>query len=96
MLTTCSLTNNVNILNQKSNSIILNPNPASTNLTIEIPESRKNKITVYDMESRKIFQGNYDKENFSLPISSFKNGIYFLEVQPESGFRMMKRFVISH
>ena len=96
MLTTCSLTTNVNNLNQKSNSIIMYPNPASTNLSIEIPGSRKNKIIVYDMESRKIFQRNYDTENFSLPISSLKNGIYFLEVQPESGFRLMKRFVISH
>ena len=95
-LTTCSLTNDVPSLNHTSNTIIIYPNPASTNLNIEIIGSRKNKITVYDMESRKIFYGNFERENFSLPLSSLKSGIYFLEVQPESGYRIMKRFVISH
>lgn len=95
-LTTCSLSNNVNQVNQNLNSYIIYPNPATSNLNVEIAGSIKNKITVYDIESRKLFQTVFNKENFSLPLTSLKNGVYILEVQPENGNRIMKRFVISH
>ena len=94
-LTTCSLINNMKSINNNINSFNIYPNPAISTLNVEITGSLKNRITIYDINGRKISNFVFNHGNFSLPLTSLLNGVYILELQPESGNRIIKRFVVS-
>lgn len=95
-LTTCSLFNNVNLLNQNSNSIFMYPNPAVSFLNVETEMGSINKISVYDIDGRKIFQSANNQNNFLVPVTSLNNGVYIIEMVPEKGNVIRKRFVVTH
>ena len=94
-LTTCGLDNSINHPDPNSNACFIYPNPAVSELNIEIMGSQKNKITVYDMDGRRINSIFFNGEKYLLPLNPLKNGVYILEAQPENGMRFMRRFVLS-
>ena len=93
-LTTCSLNVNVNEIEGNNNSCNIFPNPASTTLFVQINGSQKNIISIYDVQGRMTFQSEFNSNNFSIPLSTMNEGVYFLKVQTESNGIIMKRFVI--
>lgn len=61
------------------------PNPTSDLLNIETKEFIK-QVTVYNVQGRKVLQGN----NSTINVSSFAAGVYFLELQTTKGTSTVK------
>jgi len=77
--------NSVNNLNNNPAHVMVYPNPAYDNLTIEIstPSSAKNNLSIFNTLGEKIFTENFHEQKHTVNISPFPNGIYFIEVKTE-------------
>ncbi|HAD11027.1 MAG TPA: hypothetical protein DCF33_01180 [Saprospirales bacterium] len=69
------------------------PNPASERLQVKsgIP---KLQYSIHDARGRLLLRGCPDASEFSIPLESFPDGIYWLECKGENG-RYMKKFAIN-
>ncbi len=74
--------------------ISLYPNPVSNVLNIRSQKVFE-KIIVHDGLGRKMLEINPTNNNFSIELSNFSPGIYFLEAIEPSGNRVVKKFVHS-
>ncbi|CAN5484532.1 hypothetical protein BH11BAC2_BH11BAC2_17200 [soil metagenome] len=74
--------------------ISLYPNPASNVLNIR-SQTIFEKVIVHDGLGRKMLEINPTNNNFSIELSNFSPGIYFLEAIEPSGNRVVKKFVHS-
>ena len=65
-----------------SSHITLEPNPASSMLTISLGEQKAEQVVLADLTGRTLLtQNNTDKSNlFNLPLQSLRAGIYFVTV----------------
>ena len=70
-------------------SIILYPNPATTQLFIKTENIQPVSITVYDVDGRKIFTQPFKAE---VNINQLRSGVYSMEVNSNEGV-VRKRFV---
>ncbi len=72
------------------------PNPASTELKVIVNDfGTVNKITIYSADGRLLLQRipQSGQLEFSVNISDFTTGIYYLEITDTEGFRGVRRFV---
>jgi hypothetical protein len=77
------------------NHLLLYPNPASTVLNIQNPESVKTKIQLYNMPGELI--GSYEMQSatMQLDISRLASGMYFLVAETAQG-RTVSKVQIAH
>ena len=84
--------NALSIADQTSLSdIIVYPNPVSNRITIQIPNhllGTKGKI--YSILGQEVSSFSLNEIQSSIDVSHFKNGIYFLNVAMENGFKTFK------
>jgi beta-glucanase (GH16 family) len=84
--------NALSIQDQTSLSdIIVYPNPVSNRITIQIPNhllGTKGKI--YSILGQEMSSFSLNEIQSSIDVSHFKNGIYFLNVEIENGFKTFK------
>ena len=93
-LTTCSLFNSV------KNPVVFDaysiyPNPASSELFVEVKEFRKGSMVIYDLEGRKLLQTHFNGMKFSIPISGLAEGTYLLELKSVNCPPATSKFVVS-
>ncbi|WP_296386694.1 T9SS type A sorting domain-containing protein [Winogradskyella sp.] len=69
---------------ENANAISVFPNPSNNNVTLKSKSNLKS-IKVYDAMSRLVFETMIDDLTYSLNISNYSNGLYFLEIQTEFG-----------
>jgi len=87
-------------IKETHSTMMLYPNPASNQLTVQFTGKQNNKttISVYDMAgrvvSRQQFSSHQGVNNASLYIGNLKNGIYFVEVNI-NGNPQMQKLVIT-
>jgi beta-glucanase (GH16 family) len=67
---------------------IVYPNPVHNTLFLELKEY-KNRIVLTDVLGRKLFDGTVPT-NYSLDMSSYKAGLYFLRVENTAGVQELK------
>ena len=69
-------------LTSPKNNIIIQPNPASELININISNNELiNSIILYDIKGRKILTlENIQTINYTLPINEYANGTYFIQV----------------
>jgi len=79
-------------LNEPTLNII--PNPATNQFTIENSQLRINAIHIYNVLSEEVFfeQLTTSNQQLSIDVSTWKEGIYFIEVETEKG-AIRKKFV---
>ena len=65
------------------------PNPVSDRLNIELASLAKN-VQVIDVSGRIIFSEDLESSSFSLDLSSFNSGIYFLRIETLNGVQNRK------
>jgi hypothetical protein len=66
-------------------TIKLYPNPARTELYIEANDDIK-EIRMVDMLGQVVFTAGVQQSTYELNVSSFKSGIYFVQILTEKGF----------
>ncbi len=93
-MTTCSLYNSV-----KNPTVFdaysIYPNPASSELFVEVKEFRKGRMVIYDIEGRKLRDADFSGMKFSIPISGLAEGTYLLELKSENSTPVTSKFVVS-
>jgi hypothetical protein len=73
------------------NEFELYPNPASTLITIKTIEHLKlNTIKIYTILGELVSQKNSKQELVEIDISSFEEGLYFVQIQTENGVVVRK------
>lgn len=79
------------------NELILQPNPASSNIIIQIPELTGNaEISIFDLNGRKVFsRQNNNSTEIRIDVSEFNNGIYFLRLADINN-RFTTKFIVQH
>jgi Secretion system C-terminal sorting domain len=83
----------VEITNSKT-EIKVYPNPTEINLNVESKTSLVKSYKIIDLQSKLIFESNVNlKSDFTIDISGFDSGIYFLIIHTENG--IFKRKVIK-
>jgi hypothetical protein len=80
----------------KNLSFNVYPNPASKELTVQLPRNIYEKtahITISDMLSRVIFQKQTNASLEIIDIDKFKSGVYLLQVETGTGDKLTKKFI---
>ena len=62
------------------NEIMVYPNPASTEITIEIQNNKNSLITLTDMTGKQVYSGDFHGTKMSLNVERYAKGIYILTV----------------
>ncbi len=78
----------------KENTVNIIPNPATNQFTIENSQLRINAIHIYNVLSEEVFfeQLTTSNQQLSIDVSTWKEGIYFIEVETEKGV-IRKKFI---
>ncbi|MBI2257553.1 MAG: T9SS type A sorting domain-containing protein [Flavobacteriia bacterium] len=59
----------------------MNPNPASSEITIEVNNDfDNNDMKLFDLSSKLVFSSKITSNKCSIDVSSFSKGIYFVEI----------------
>ena len=82
----------VSIDKYKTASAIINiyPNPAKELLTVNLNDAQQNKITVYDVVGKLVFQAETTTTQLNIDTKDFPQGVYLLQIQNESGITTKK------
>jgi hypothetical protein len=77
-----------------SNFITIFPNPASSLLTVSVADSERHGFKLIDSNGREILNGEMNKENNTIDVSSFVKGIYILKIENQ-GQMIHKKILIK-
>ncbi len=82
-----------------SESFVLYPNPVHDLLTIRVPENLAGtkKLTINNIHGKQIKEviSSDNKNDWSINVASFSEGMYFCTFSDDKGNKITKRFVIS-
>lgn len=70
---------------QLENHVLLYPNPASTLINIELENSTASKVTIFDMNGRKLKSVNIFNKKTAINISNLISGTYLMEITTDKG-----------
>ena len=80
-----------NLNNTGTISVKLTPNPSTGLVTIEVDEGIPSCVNVYDIRGNRCYSDKYPGSNrFSLDLSSFNTGTYFVELLFDHGVIVKK------
>ncbi|HLG33441.1 MAG TPA: choice-of-anchor V domain-containing protein, partial [Bacteroidia bacterium] len=80
--------------NISSDKIILNPNPASSQITVSIPAEWKNSpMIIYNIIGNIVRRSNLTESHNNIDITLLNDGIYFASVQ-KNARKIMVRFAV--
>ncbi len=74
----------------KENNLLIYPNPAEDNLTVEIASSMDAIISIYNIQGQLIMNHNLKFEKTKIDISNFSKGMYFLKINSKNGITIKK------
>jgi len=69
------------------------PNPASSELNIILPEPCT--LSVFNATGQKIYHNPVANGNLSMDVSSFADGLYFLQTTGANGQLSSRRFTVA-
>lgn len=74
--------------------LVVYPNPAKDNLTLEIRNDKINRILITTLEGKVVFEKLIEQTNLhQLDISSYQNGLYMLNVETIGGHRLNRKII---
>lgn len=100
--TTATLSTEANELPVASNEIVVYPNPASSELNVQLGQDLNavKSISIYDVQGRTVstFEPSAVRKNngFTLPTANLRSGIYFVQLQKENGDNHQIRFIANN
>ncbi len=99
----CNLTSTVTVgildgINELNSTVnfALYPNPAKNNLNIEFPPNSNNSqvLCFYDLLGNVLYQTRFTENHYSLDVSSYPAGIYFVELRDEQNGNIGRKKVL--
>ena len=81
-------------------TITLFPNPASTNVSVDLQSlvGKDIDLTLYNNLGQVVYQQRLEEitnELFVISTAQFKNGLYLLEIQGKEGLSVTKKLMIN-
>ena len=76
-------------------TVVIYPNPANNELIVLADQNLFGTIEIFDIRGRKVLETNHSRINQSLNISSFANGVYWVNINTEKG-TVRKQLHVSH
>lgn len=70
--------------NTTKESIYLFPNPTINKIQIGLPHSQKSNIKIYNSFGRLIYINSFSEKNITIDLSSYPDGIYFIQAQQDN------------
>ena len=92
-----NLPTGIDELTNLSNQITVSPNPANTDITINLNEVQETvqQISIIDVRGKEVHQPNVtNQESILIKIGNLKSGIYFARIQFENGL-VTKKIMIQ-
>ncbi len=74
----------------KAADVVIYPNPAKELLTVGLNDAQQNKITVYDVVGKLVFQAETTTTQLNIDTKDFPQGVYLLQIQNETGIATKK------
>lgn len=81
-------------VNLKIQKINIYPNPTSEKLFVST-ESQLSRYDIYDFAARRISGYNFEKENYTINVSSLRKGIYVLKLTDNEGRSQSTKFIVE-
>ena len=72
----------------------LSPNPTPGILQVELLPNETNQIAVFDYSGKQVLTSGSNENHAVLDMSSFSNGVYFIEISNSKG-RHTNKFVLA-
>lgn len=83
---TCGIINGVNNLTAELNEITIYPNPATSTVTLQLPNTNKQAtVTVLDLSGKQVLQFKSEKREEEIDMTTLPRGMYFITVQTDDG-----------
>ena len=77
-------------MDKYSSSVIIYPNPANTQITIETHPISKGQLTICNLNGQEIMQQQLFNSKTQLDISSLSNGVYLVKVVSDGRIEVKK------
>ncbi|MCX7728072.1 MAG: T9SS type A sorting domain-containing protein [Bacteroidia bacterium] len=74
------------------NNLLIFPNPSRSHLNILFNE-KPYDLKIYDVSGRLIFSNHIDEADSNIDISSFKEGIYFIQIEKDGQIMAHQKFI---
>ncbi len=71
--------------NIAANAMIIYPNPATTQLNIELSNQNISSIIIHDLLGREIFSKEFNSAQCQINISNWNSGVYLVKIKTEEG-----------
>lgn len=76
-------------------SISVSPNPATETITVKASGSESGTVRIVDVLGNVVFEERYNGTK-KVNVSDFRNGVYFVMVDPDNGKAVNKKIVVRH
>lgn len=76
-------------------AISVSPNPATETITVKASGSESGLIRIVDVLGNVVFEERYYGTK-KVNVSNFRNGVYFVMVDPDNGKAVNKKIVVRH
>jgi PKD repeat protein len=74
--------------------VVLQPNPATSNITVRINQGVVRRIKIMDAAGRMVWEANgFNQGMLSIPIDQYSKGIYFIEIMDSNNNRIIRKLV---
>jgi hypothetical protein len=87
---TVSLCTGLSSESEDLNDLVIMPNPNNGEFIVSLNNKLTKNVTVFDLMGRQILQIESDNDKIFVDITSFASGIYYVKVQSETSFKVIK------
>lgn len=77
-------------------TISLSPNPATDNVTVQLGNAETGSVRIVDALGNTIYNEMIANGTKSIDVSNFKNGVYFVIIDPSDAKPVNRKLIIRH
>lgn len=77
-------------------TISLSPNPATDNVTVQLGNAETGSVRIVDALGNVVYNEQIANGTKSIDVSNFKNGVYFVIIDPSDAKPVNRKLIIRH
>ena len=77
-------------------TISLSPNPATDNVTVQLGSAETGSVRIVDALGNVVYNEQIANGTKSIDVSNFKNGVYFVIIDPSDAKPVNRKLIIRH
>lgn len=89
-----TIQNSLSLVDNRSNEILVYPNPSNGNVTVSTFENNETMINVSDVQGRIILSKKELSNTILLDLNSFSDGVYFISIQHKN-IKTTKKIILK-